>query len=105
MMGGFDTETFRKLRREHDDATAHHSSMSIILSHPSFLAAVAMGPDAIPAFAAELSDYDECRWSTFYALAALTRTWPEDYEVGRFDSIRRAWLRWCAEHGVSTSSG
>lgn len=90
-------ETFEDLANEWERETALLSSVSAITSHPTYLAIIALGPDAVPLILDRLAR-EPNHW--FKALIALTQI---DAAAGT-DSVSaaaEAWLAWGRSAGIS----
>ncbi len=90
------SEEFCRLREKWKSETAHLSSVSEIVMHPSYQRIIGMGQIVIPLILAEL-DKEPDLW--FWALTAITGDNPISQEqTGRIREMTESWLRWGREH-------
>ncbi len=85
-------DKFKRLKEEWRAATILDSSTSQKLSHPAYLAIIAIGKAAVPLILRELKQRPG-HWGP--ALAAITgaRPYPREME-GDLRAVTRAWLEW-----------
>lgn len=83
---------FIALKNEWLEATAHHSSIEIITSHPAYLKIIGLGADALPYIFADLLESTN-HW--FVALNAITRENPVPARHrGNMEKMAEAWVKW-----------
>jgi hypothetical protein len=80
--------------RWHRD-TRHTSSLTRMITHPSYLRIIGLGPDAVPLLLRELSQRPD-HW--LVALNAITGEDPAD-ENATFSEALEAWLEWGRRRG------
>ncbi len=91
------SEEFHRLREKWKAETAHLSSVTKIVMHPSYQRIIGMGQDVIPLILAELEKEPDL-W--FWALTAITGDNPISPEQrGQIRGITESWLRWGRERG------
>jgi hypothetical protein len=83
---------FDQLVTEWKDATLLMSSLTEIVTNPSYQRIIGMGLSAVPFILSELNDGIE-HWH--YALCAITGSNPvRDDDLGNLPKMRLAWLDW-----------
>jgi hypothetical protein len=88
---------FRRHARQWSGETAHLSSETQIVLHPSYQRIIGMGPAVLPFIFRDLKEQPR-DW--FWALNAITGEDPVSPEdAGVVPRIVEAWLRWGGEHG------
>jgi hypothetical protein len=92
-----DEKEFRALAKQWHQETDHHSSTSIIQSHPALQKIMRMGERAVPLILRELNEGRDGHW--FQALCALTGENPVP-KGSNYDSCRGAWLAWGKKRGL-----
>lgn len=90
-----DKETFLALEQQWKDETEYLSSITKIVSHPSYRQIVDAGECVIP-YIFESLRKEGGHW--FIALRELTGANPPKYG-DRFDDAVRAWLDWASKNG------
>lgn len=91
-------ERFQRLLETWHRATDHHSSLTIIRSHPAFRELVALGDPAVPLMLRALADPFNFELTT--ALQAITGEAPAAVEApADREGIVNAWLRWGGQRG------
>ena len=88
---------FRALAKQWHGDTDHHSSTSIIQSHPALQKIIRMGAAAVPLILRELNEGRDGHW--FQALRTLTGENPVA-EDSSYDTCRAAWLAWGRKRGL-----
>lgn len=90
-------EKFQRLRAQWRAETVFLSSTTERISHPAYLAIVAMGEGVVPLLLQDLSQRP-AHWGP--ALSAITGARPAPpSQAGDIRAITNAWLRWGLEHG------
>jgi hypothetical protein len=89
-------ERFRTLVDRWRKETAHISSISKLVMHPSYQRIIGMGPAVIPIILRELQR-DPDYW--FWALTSITGEDPVNPEdIGDIPKMAEAWLKWGRDH-------
>jgi hypothetical protein len=90
-------ERFARLAEMWRSATLLDSSTTLKVSHPAYLAIIAMGEPVVPLILRELTRRPG-HWSA--ALTAITSAVPYPPELrGNMRAIAQAWLEWGRTHG------
>ncbi len=93
---------FKVLGEQWRQATAFMSSLSDMVTHPTYQQIIGMGGEAVPLLLEELKRQPD-HW--FWALKAITGEDPVSEAIrGNVDAMREAWLAWGREHGNLCSS-
>ena len=83
---------FNDLAEKWKSETMHHSVMSNIVLHRSYQEIIGLGRDALPLILKKLS-IEPNHW--FWALRAISGEDPvATGDIGKFDAMRNAWLKW-----------
>ena len=91
------SDEFGRLKEKWKSETAHLSSVTDIVMHPSYQRIIGMGQDAIPLILAEL-DKEPDLW--FWALGTITGYNPVSQEQrGQIREMTESWLSWGREQG------
>ncbi|HWO23667.1 MAG TPA: hypothetical protein VNO30_33225 [Kofleriaceae bacterium] len=91
-------KTFNELRDSWRNETAHLSSMTARVLHPSYQRIIGLGPRVLPLLLAELRDRP-AQWT--WALRAIAGEDPVSPEAkGALRKERDAWLHWGRQRGM-----
>jgi hypothetical protein len=89
--------TFEKLVTEWNRATKHLSSVTDMVTHPSYQRIIGMGWQAVPMLLKQLESEPD-HW--FWALKAITGDDPVPLEDrGNIKAMSEAWLAWGQQQG------
>lgn len=89
---------FEKHADEWKTRTAHLSTLSQRIMHPSYQRIIGLGRDALPLIIERLSTHPD-HW--FWALRSISGEDPVRREdEGRFGAMRDAWIRWGRNRGL-----
>ena len=89
---------FNVLAERWRNETAHLSSLTKKITHPSYLRIISLGRGALPLILRQL-EHEPAYW--FVALRALSGEDPVSADkVGNFKATREAWLRWGRSQGL-----
>jgi hypothetical protein len=93
-------EKFRRLAADWRAANTFTSSITQIVTHPSYLAIIGMGMAVVPLLLEDLQREPD-HWAP--ALTAITGVDPVSLEdEGDMEAIADAWLAWGRVHGFTT---
>ncbi len=97
-------QQFHRLRREWEEATAHHSNPAIIMSHPAMRAIISLGEPVVPVILHQLGTAGDL--GLIWALHEITgeNVAPPTVERGfakwNLSEQVEAWLQWGRKKGL-----
>jgi hypothetical protein len=93
------SDSFRRLRDNWIEATAHLSSHTKRILDPNYQRIIGLGPAVVPLLLDELRENPR-DW--FWALTAITGENPVDpQDAGDIARMSRAWLEWGRQQGLT----